>query len=56
MGIELLLGDEAVGLAAIDAGISGVFSYPGTPATEIFEFIEQRTKGRSGCLGLLVGE
>ena len=42
---ELLLGDEAVGLAAIDAGISGVFSYPGTPATEIFEFVEARTKG-----------
>jgi len=35
----LLLGDEAVGLAAIDAGIGGAFSYPGTPATEIFEFI-----------------
>jgi len=42
---ELLLGDEAVGLAAIDAGISGAFSYPGTPATEIFEFIEARTRG-----------
>jgi len=40
---ELLLGDEAVGLAAIDAGIAGVFSYPGTPATEIFEFIQSRT-------------
>ena len=40
---ELLLGDEAVGLAAIDAGIAGVFSYPGTPATEIFEFIRSRT-------------
>ncbi len=42
---ELLLGDEAVGLAAIDAGISGMFSYPGTPATEIFEFVEARTRG-----------
>ena len=40
---ELLLGDEAVGIAAIDAGISGAFSYPGTPATEIFEFIQRRT-------------
>ncbi|MCO6438936.1 MAG: indolepyruvate ferredoxin oxidoreductase [Phycisphaerae bacterium] len=36
---ELLLGDEAVGIAALDAGISGMFSYPGTPATEIFEFV-----------------
>ena len=42
---ELLLGDEAVGLAAIDAGISGMFSYPGTPATEIMEFVARRTAG-----------
>ncbi len=41
---ELLLGDEAVGLAGIDAGISGMFGYPGTPSTEIFEFVEKRTK------------
>jgi indolepyruvate ferredoxin oxidoreductase alpha subunit len=44
MKIELLLGDEAVGLAAIHAGIAGAFSYPGTPATEIFEFIADRTR------------
>jgi indolepyruvate ferredoxin oxidoreductase alpha subunit len=42
---ELLLGDEAVAVAAIDAGISGAFSYPGTPATEILEAIQARTKG-----------
>ncbi len=41
---ELLLGDEAVGQAAIDAGISGMFGYPGTPSTEIFEFVERRTR------------
>lgn len=40
---ELLLGDEAVGLAAIHSGISGIFSYPGTPATEIFEFVQARS-------------
>ncbi len=40
---DLLLGDEAIGLAAVDAGIRGAFSYPGTPATEIFETIEQAT-------------
>ncbi len=45
MRTEVLLGDEAVGLAAIDAGIAGAFSYPGTPATEIFEFISTRTAG-----------
>ncbi len=44
MKTELLLGDEAVGLAALHAGIAGAFSYPGTPATEIFEFIADRTK------------
>ncbi len=44
MGQEILLGDEAVGLGAIDAGLSGVFSYPGTPATEIFEFVESYAK------------
>jgi indolepyruvate ferredoxin oxidoreductase alpha subunit len=41
---EILLGDEAVGLGAIDAGLSGIYGYPGTPSTEIFEFVEQRTK------------
>jgi len=38
----ILMGDEAVAQAAIDAGISGAFSYPGTPATEIFEYVEAR--------------
>jgi len=42
---ELLLGDEAVAIAAIDAGIRGAFSYPGTPATEILECIQARTPG-----------
>jgi indolepyruvate ferredoxin oxidoreductase alpha subunit len=41
---EILLGDEAVGLGAIHAGLSGVYGYPGTPSTEIFEFVERRTK------------
>ncbi len=41
---EILLGDEAVGLGAIDAGLSGIYGYPGTPSTEIFEFVERRTK------------
>jgi len=44
MSREMLLGDDAVGLGAIDAGLSGVYGYPGTPSTEIFEFIERRTK------------
>ena len=38
---KLLLGDEAVALGAIHAGISGVYAYPGTPSTEITEFIQR---------------
>jgi indolepyruvate ferredoxin oxidoreductase alpha subunit len=38
-----LLGDEAIALGAIHAGLSGAYSYPGTPATEIFEFIHRET-------------
>ena len=37
---RLLLGDEAVAQGAIDAGISGVYAYPGTPSTEITEYIQ----------------
>ena len=37
---KLLLGDEAVALGAIHAGLSGVYAYPGTPSTEITEFIQ----------------
>ncbi len=40
-----LLGDEAAALAAIHSGLSGAFSYPGTPATEILEFIHRETRG-----------
>ncbi len=39
MKTELLLGDEAIALAALHANIGGAFSYPGTPSTEIFEYI-----------------
>ncbi len=35
----LLLGDEAIAQAGIDAGMSGIFAYPGTPSTEITEFV-----------------
>ena len=36
----LLLGDEAIAQAAIDGGISGVYAYPGTPSTEIMEYVQ----------------
>ncbi len=51
---HLLLGDEAAAQGALDAGIGGVFSYPGTPATEIFEYIEERAgSGASGRVSAL---
>ncbi|MDQ1296884.1 MAG: indolepyruvate ferredoxin oxidoreductase, alpha subunit, partial [Bacteroidota bacterium] len=37
---RLLLGDEAIAQAAIDAGLSGMYAYPGTPSTEIMEYIQ----------------
>jgi len=37
---RLLLGDEAIAQGVIDAGIRGAFGYPGTPSTEIFEYIQ----------------
>lgn len=37
---RLLLGDEAIALGALNAGIMGVYAYPGTPSTEITEFIQ----------------
>jgi indolepyruvate ferredoxin oxidoreductase alpha subunit len=43
---KLLLGDEAVALAAIHAGISAAYGYPGTPSTEIMEFILDYRKNR----------
>jgi indolepyruvate ferredoxin oxidoreductase alpha subunit len=36
----LLLADEAIAKGALDAGISGMYAYPGTPSTEIMEFIQ----------------
>ena len=39
----LLLGAEAIARGAIDGGMSGVYAYPGTPSTEITEYV-QRSK------------
>lgn len=35
-----MLGDEAIAQGAIDAGVSGVYAYPGTPSTEIMEYVQ----------------
>ncbi len=42
----MLLGDEAIAQAAIDAGISGIFAYPGTPSTEITEYVQQSKEAK----------
>jgi indolepyruvate ferredoxin oxidoreductase, alpha subunit len=38
---QLLLGDEAIAQGAIDAGASGFYAYPGTPSTEIMEWVQR---------------
>jgi len=38
---QLLLGVEAIAQGALDGGISGVYAYPGTPSTEITEYIQE---------------
>ncbi|MBU1239714.1 indolepyruvate ferredoxin oxidoreductase [Myxococcota bacterium] len=38
---QLLLGDEAIAQGAIDAGASGFYAYPGTPSTEILEYVQR---------------
>ena len=38
----LVLGDEAVALGAMHAGITAAYAYPGTPSTEIFETLFEK--------------
>ena len=47
---HLLLGDEAIAQGAIDAGLSGVYAYPGTPSTEITEYIQLYEKAKGARL------
>jgi indolepyruvate ferredoxin oxidoreductase alpha subunit len=46
MDEKILLGDEAVALGAVHAGLSGAYSYPGTPASEIMEFLIKTSEGK----------
>ncbi len=43
---KLFLGDEAIAQGAIDAGLSGLYAYPGTPSTEIMEYIQSSKEAR----------
>ncbi|MDR0598837.1 MAG: indolepyruvate ferredoxin oxidoreductase [Treponema sp.] len=42
-----LLGDEAAALGALHAGISAAYGYPGTPSTEIMEYLQENAS--DGC-------
>lgn len=44
--LKVVLGDEAVALGAIDSGISSAYGYPGTPSTEIMEYIIKKSDER----------
>ena len=41
---RIVLGDEAVAQAVLDAGTSGAYAYPGTPSTEILEYLLNNEK------------
>ena len=45
---SLLSGDEAVAMAAIEAGVKLGTGYPGTPSTEILETFSSSADTRSG--------
>ncbi len=42
----MLLGDEAIAQGALDAGMSGIYAYPGTPSTEITEYVQRQKLDR----------
>ncbi len=44
----VLLGDEALALGALHAGISVGYGYPGTPSTEIMEYLIDNHKKNNG--------
>lgn len=46
----VLLGDEAIAQGAIDAGLSAIYAYPGTPSTEITEYAIRSKEARNGEL------
>jgi indolepyruvate ferredoxin oxidoreductase alpha subunit len=47
MSEMVLLGDEAVAMGAVHAGVTAAYAYPGTPSTEILEYLI-RHKAKAG--------
>ena len=42
---EFLMGNEAIALGALAAGVNVVAGYPGTPSTEVLETVAKRNPG-----------
>ena len=45
---QVLLGDEAVALGAVHAGLTAAYAYPGTPSTEIMEALLDHRAAHGG--------
>ena len=45
MRTEFLMGNEAIALGAMAAGVRLVAGYPGTPSTEVLETVAKRNDG-----------
>ena len=45
MHTEFLMGNEAIALGALAAGVNVVAGYPGTPSTEVLETVAKRRQG-----------
>ncbi|MGD9938684.1 MAG: indolepyruvate ferredoxin oxidoreductase, partial [Clostridia bacterium] len=58
MAFETLMGDEAIALGAVHAGLGGGFAYPGTPSTEIMEYLQElaRRPDHGGALQPFVAQ
>ena len=42
---KFLMGNEAIALGALDAGVGFVSGYPGTPSTEVLETVAKYNDG-----------
>ena len=47
MHAEFLMGNEAIALGALAAGVQVVAGYPGTPSTEVLETVAKRRTGKT---------
>jgi indolepyruvate ferredoxin oxidoreductase alpha subunit len=56
MPLETLMGDEAIALGALHAGLSSAYAYPGTPSTEIMEYLQGRVEDAASGAPRLVAE